>query len=135
MLPVPIQVIIAKGFLFQRFIFPKHRSERLCLNIQNFRKLTFRNLKKKKNYNNFKIMGFATLEPQIYPRDPRLPIPSRVMASSAMGLNLGVFGFLPTTHAKTNAKQMRSRSSRAVRRFTRVCLHAQTAVHAGNIRT
>ena len=46
------------------------------------------------------------------------------MASSAMGLKLGVFGFLPTTHAKTNAKQMRERSSRAVRRFTRVYLHA-----------
>ena len=32
-------------------------------------------------------------------------IPPRVMVSSALGLKLGVFGFLPTTHAKTNTKQ------------------------------
>ena len=37
-----------------------------------------------------------------YSRDPR----PRVMVSSAMGLNLGVFGFLPTTYAKTNAQQI-----------------------------
>ena len=35
--------------------------------------------------------------PQIYTRDIKLPIPPRVMASSAMGLNFGVFGFLPTS--------------------------------------
>ena len=46
-------------------------------------------------------------------RDTRLPIPPRVMALSAMGLNLGVFGFLLTTHAKTNAKQMRPHSFNA----------------------
>ena len=56
------------------------------------------------------------------------------MASSAMGLKLGVFGFLPTTHAKTNAIQMRPRALRAVRRFMRVYLHAKTAVDAGDIR-
>ena len=43
--------------------------------------------------------------PQIYTRDPR-PIPLCVMASSAMGLNLGIFWLLPITHAK----QMRSRT-------------------------
>ena len=37
-----------------------------------------------------------------YPRDPRPPIPTRVMVLSAMGLNLGVFGFLLTTHPKNN---------------------------------
>ena len=58
------------------------------------------------------------------------------MTSSAMGLKLLVFGFfLPTTHAKTNAIQMRLRYLRAVRRFMRVYLHAKTAVDAGDIRT
>ena len=42
-------------------------------------------------------------KPQIYTRDTRLHIPSRVMALSAMGLNLGIFGIFPTTHAKANA--------------------------------
>ena len=58
-----------------------------------------------------------------------------VKASSATGLKMGVFRFLPTTHAKTNAKQMSPRSSRTVRRFTRFHLHAKTAVDAGDIRT
>ena len=70
--------------------------------------------------------------PQIYTRDTRRPILSCVIASLVMGLNLGVFGFLLTTHAEATAKQMRSRSSRTVRLLTRDCLHAQTAVHAGN---
>ena len=61
--------------------------------------------------------------------------PGHVMASSAMRLNLGVFGFLPTTHAKANAKQMRSRSSRAARLSACDCFHAQPAVHAINLRT
>ena len=43
-----------------------------------------------------------------------------VMASSAMGLKLGVFGFLPTTHAKTNTKPVCPRSSHALRHFTHV---------------
>ena len=38
-------------------------------------------------------------------------IPSLVMALSAMGLKLGVFGFLTTTHTETNAKQMHPRFS------------------------
>ena len=42
---------------------------------------------------------------QYYSRDPRPPIPPHVMALSAVGLNLGVSGFLLTTHAKTNTKQ------------------------------
>ena len=36
------------------------------------------------------------MQQQIYTRDPRSPIPPRVMASSVMELNLGVFGILPT---------------------------------------
>ena len=53
----------------------------------------------------------------------------------AMGLKLGVFGFLPSTHIKTHAKQY------APTIFTNraafyVCLsHALTAVDAGDIRT
>ena len=77
-------------------------------------------------------------EPPVYTTDTRVPIPPRVMPSPAMGLNLGGggVGFLPTTHANANAKQMRSRSSRAAQLLTRDCLHAQTAVHhAGNLRT
>ena len=42
------------------------------------------------------------------------------MALSAMGLNLGVFGFFPTTQAKANAKQMRSWSVHAARILTHV---------------
>ena len=53
------------------------------------------------------------------------------MASSAMGLKLGVFGVLPTILA--NTKRMDSRSSHAVWRFMRLHLHAQTAVNAGDI--
>ena len=56
-------------------------------------------------------------------------------SSTMLGLNLGVFRFLPTTLAKVNAKQIRSRSVCAAQHFMHVCLHAQTAVHAGNIRT
>ena len=72
---------------------------------------------------------------QIYTRDPRPPIPPCIMVSPAMGLNLGVFGFLLTTRSKTNAKQMHSLSLHATWLFTCDCLHAQTTVHAINIRT
>ena len=68
-------------------------------------------------------------------RDPRTPIPPRVMASSSMGLKLGVFGFLPTTHAKANELQMRPRSLCTVRRFMHVYLQAKIAVDAGDMRT
>ena len=40
------------------------------------------------------------------------------MTSSAMELQLGVFGILLTTHAETNANKIRPRSSRAVLRFS-----------------
>ena len=62
--------------------------------------------------------------------DPRTFIPPCVMAWSAMELQLGVFGFLPTTHTETNTNKMCPRSSRAVRRFTHVYVHAQITVHA-----
>ena len=52
-----------------------------------------------------------------------------------MRLKLGVFGFLPITHAKTQAKQMHPRSSHAVQHFTRVYLHARTTVDAGDTGT
>ena len=52
------------------------------------------------------------------------------MASSAMmELQLGVFGFLPTTHTETNANKMCPQSSRALQHFTRVYLHPQRAAH------
>ena len=41
---------------------------------------------------------------QTYTRDPRPPILPCLMVSSAMGLNLGVFRFLPTTHRKNTNK-------------------------------
>ena len=40
-----------------------------------------------------------------------------------MELKLGVFRFLPTTHAETNANKMRPRTLRAMRRFMHVYLH------------
>ena len=52
----------------------------------------------------------VTFGPQICKGDPRPHIPHCVMASSAMGLKLKGLRFLPTTHAKTNAKQMHPRS-------------------------
>ena len=45
-----------------------------------------------------------TLHQKIYTIDTRIPMPPRVMASSAVGLNLRVSWFLPTTHAKPNEK-------------------------------
>ena len=51
------------------------------------------------------------------------------MALSAMEIQLGVFGFWPTTHVGTNADKMRSQSSRTVQCFKCVYLNAQTAVH------
>ena len=69
---------------------------------------------------------------QIYKGDHRPRILPCVMASSAMRLKLGVFGFWLTTHAKRNAKQMRPRSWPTVRCFTHVYLHTQTTVDAGD---
>ena len=51
------------------------------------------------------------------------------------GAQIGVFRFLPTTHVKTDAKQMRPRSLHAVPHFMHVYLPAQTAVDAGDIHT
>ena len=45
-----------------------------------------------------------------YKRDPRPCLGPFVMASSTMGFKFRVFGFLPTPHANTNTKQMRSGS-------------------------
>ena len=42
--------------------------------------------------------------PQIYTRDPRPLIPPRVMASSTMGLNLGVLGFFADHPCKNKCK-------------------------------
>ena len=42
------------------------------------------------------------LGPQILKGDPTIFIPLRVMASSAMKLQLGIFGLLITTHVKTS---------------------------------
>ena len=50
-------------------------------------------------------------------------------------LNWGSSCFLPTTHATTNAKQLCPRSSHIMWHFTRVYLHAKTAVDAGDIHT
>ena len=52
---------------------------------------------------------------QIYNWDPRPNILLHLMVSSAMG----IFGFLSTTYTKTNAKQVRPRSSRTMWHFTR----------------
>ena len=69
-----------------------------------------------------------------YRGENQTPYTYTVMASSAMGLNLGVFGFLSTKHAKANAKQMHAQSSCAVRLLVCNCFHAQPAVHAINLR-
>ena len=68
---------------------------------------------------------------QIYKGDPRPRIQPGVMALSAMGLKLGVFGVF-ADHTRKNAKQMHLRSSCAGQPFTRVCLHDQTAVDTGD---
>ena len=47
----------------------------------------------------------------------------------------GLWVFADHTHATTNAKQMHLRSLRTMQCFTRVYLHTQTAVDAGDIRT
>ena len=54
---------------------------------------------------------------------------SYINTTPCHGAQFRVFVFLPTIHAETNANKMRPRSSRAVRRFTRVYFYAQTARH------
>ena len=61
---------------------------------------------------------------------PDFMILPHVMASSAMGLKLGVISeFLPPTYAK----QMRPRSMCTMQRLSHVYLHAQNVVDAGDI--
>ena len=74
--------------------------------------------------------------PQIHKGNLRPPIlPSVLMASSAIGLKLGVFKFLPTALTETNTKQMHLRSLHTVRCFMCVYLHAPTTVDASDICT
>ena len=68
------------------------------------------------------------LFPQIYKENPRPGIPPLVVTSSAMGIKLGVFGFLPTTHAI----QVQNKCVHDLRApcsiIMHIYLHAQTAV-------
>ena len=66
--------------------------------------------------------------------DSRPRTPSRVMASSAMGLKLGNFRFLPTTHLKT-AQNKFAHDLRAMQPFRHVYLHTQTSVDADDMNT
>ena len=68
---------------------------------------------------------------QIYKGDSRPDMLPRIMALLAMGLKLGIFGFLPTTNTPTNASM--TFSYHAV--FQRVYFHTQTAVDTGDIHT
>ena len=97
-------------------------------------------LKQQKSVNSYRLQRWPGWSPrayrvQIYKGDPRSRIPPLVMALSAMGLKLVVFGFLPTTHAKTEAKQMCSLNLCAP--CSVLCmlnyLHAQTVVDVGDI--
>ena len=72
-------------------------------------------------------------QPQIYKGDSRPCILPLVMASSAMGLKLGVFRFLPTTLAKKQTQNKSRHNLRTPCRVsTHVYLHAQTAVDVGD---
>ena len=51
------------------------------------------------------------------------------------GAPFGVFGFLLTTHAETNANKMSLQSVSAMQLFTHIYLHVQTAADAGDICT
>ena len=51
------------------------------------------------------------------------------MVSSAIEFQLEVFRYLPTRNTQTNANKMHQQSSRALRHFMRLYLHAQTEVH------
>ena len=78
----------------------------------------------------FKRLRTSLLATNIQGRPPTLDTtPGNGVVSH--GTQIGVFGFLSTTHAK----QMHPRSLHAVWRFTHVYLHAQTAVNAGDKRT
>ena len=76
------------------------------------------------------VLGGAT--PLIYTRDTRLLIPPRVMAWSAMGLNLGDFRFLPTTQKQTQNRCVHDlHAPRSI--LCVFCLHVHTAVHTSNM--
>ena len=80
------------------------------------------------------VSGTCKVQPQIYTRDPRPyvyhPAPCNgVVSHGAQFRGFGVSA--DPTQVRANAKQMSSQSSNATRCFTCVCLHAQTAVHAG----
>ena len=56
-----------------------------------------------------------------------------VVSHGAQFVGLQVFADHTSKKKKRKAKQMRSRSLPAVQCFVHVCLHAQIALHAGNI--
>ena len=80
---------------------------------------------------NYTLMESAQLDLQNYAS-------IRLMASSAMGLKLVVFGFF-ADHTRKNECKANTSTVFArrftLRRFTHVYLHAQTAVDAGSIGT
>ena len=59
----------------------------------------------------------------------------RVMASSAMELNLGIFRFLLTTQVKTDIKLMRPQSLCVMRRFMRVLSSRSDCIRCSDIHT
>ena len=63
------------------------------------------------------------------------PTCNGIVSHGAQIWGLWVFADHTCKKKKTHAKQMHPRSSRAVQRFMRVYLHAQTTVDAGDIRT
>ena len=103
-------------------LFPPHTAAQKWKNKQT-------NKQKKKERKKKKPAGTIYLSNVWWQKNPRIPIQSHVMASSAIALQLGIFGFLPTTHTETNANKMRPWSSRTVRRFMSVYLCAQTVVY------
>ena len=58
-------------------------------------------------------------------KDPRPPMPPCVMGSSAMELQLEVFGFVSTTQVEANTNKMCPRSLRTVQSFKRGYLLSQ----------
>ena len=83
------------------------------------------------------IPTISSSGPQIYTEDPRPPIPLRVKALSVVvGLNLKVFGFLPTMQAEEETQNQCVHDLCAPCSVSRIFyLHAQTAVDASDIGT
>ena len=67
--------------------------------------------------------------PQILKEDPRTSIPLRVMASSAMELQLGVLEFLLTRYSETSSNNLKQNASTIfVRRAAfHACLPSRSA--------